>query len=391
MNRYCNLSPAVAIEDDFPKISTGFDLVQASIDNMPAFMARNALINGNLDVAQRFPTVGAIMTNPFAGQYLLDRFYFSQNVGASGVFPTISASRQALTPGDIPNSYYFFRVNPNGAGTQSTVDSFYTVRQGIENGTRYLCGNGKKVTVSFWARSSIAGKKIAVNIKQQYGTGGSPSALEELVGSTFTLTSTWTQYTYTFTTNTLVGKTFGTNNDDQLTLLFWYEWGSSFISRFGASTNESFVGAGNIDIAQVQVCAGDVAIPFQPHRFAEELALCQRYYEKSYELSALPGAVTSAGVWHLRMRDSVAASTAGTLFVGMIPFKTRKRVVPTTTIYSPSGVSGAVRVDATDRTGVTLANVSENGISSLSVSNASATVINQDQVINIHYIADAEL
>lgn len=247
---------------------------------------RQAIINGNFDVWQR----GTTATNPSHNTYFAaDRW--KGFVDGSGFPANIIHSRQALTPGDIPNSYYFYRISPDGTGTIATM-VLYRLLQIIENGNRYLCGLNKKITVSFYARSSIANKKIGIYIQQNYGTGGTPTSSEVINGTNWTLTSTWTKYTYTFTTNTLVGKTFGTNNDDNLSLFFGYVWNAIYQSRFGSSATEDFVGSGNIDIAQVQLCAGDVALPFMPKSYEEELSACMRYCEPFG--NGLLGRVTNA-------------------------------------------------------------------------------------------------
>jgi len=241
-------------------------------------MARQAIMNGNFDVWQR----GTSTTLSDATvTYQADRWY-DYNGRDGGTLPTLTRSRQMHTSGDIVNSIYFTRLTINGAGTSLGVNSEGELTHKIENGTAKLCGLSKKVTVSFWARSSITNKRICPTLWQNYGTGGSPSADEFILGTPITLTSTWTKYIATFTTNTLVGKTFGSNGDDHLALQIWYMWGvTKGNTRVQAGvTAETYVGAGNIDIAQVQLCAGDVALPFQPKSFEEELRACQRYYER---------------------------------------------------------------------------------------------------------------
>lgn len=238
-----------------------------------ANMARQAVINGNFDVWQR----GTSFTNQPNGTYIADRFKIIF-INSASVFPTtLTHSRATLTPGDVANSFYGYRLTTDGAGTIGTND-VYAIIQPMENGTRFLCGNGRNMTVSFYARSSIAGKKLGVNMGQSYGTGGSPTSTETLAGTIVSLTSTWTRYTVTISTNTLVGKTFGTNNDDTLSVNFSYAFGATYATtRFGSAVTETFGGAGTIDIAQVQVNAGDAPLPFMPKSFEEELRACQRY------------------------------------------------------------------------------------------------------------------
>lgn len=239
-------------------------------------MSRQAIMNGNFDVWQR-GTPSSTITDATIF-YTADRWY-DYHADDGGTLPTLTRSRQALTPGDIPNAFYYSRLATNGAGTSLGVSSIGTLTQRIEYGTRSLCGNGKKVTISFWAKSDISNKKIGIYAHQTYGTGGSPTSSETINGTNWTLTSNWTKYTHTFTTNTLVGKTFGTNYDDYFGIYITYMWGTTTDERVGATTAETYVGSGNIDVAQVQLCTGEVALPFQPKSFEEELRACQRYFQ----------------------------------------------------------------------------------------------------------------
>jgi len=287
-------------------------------DGYTSSLARQAIMNGNFDVWQRGTSLALADVTI---QFLADRWadYVDKN---GGTLPTLTRSRQLHTSGDIANSFYFTRLATDGAGTSLGANSRGTFIQRIENGVRNLCGAGKKVTVSFWARSSITNKRICPTIELNYGTGGSPTVTEFVNGTPITLTSTWTQYTATFTTNTLVGKTFGTANNDYIQLDIHYMWGTTFGNTYVQTgvTAETFVGSGNIDIAQVQLCAGDVALPFQPKSYEEELRACQRYYEK----------ITGVIQW------SKAASSYARC---MYPFKVEKRTAPTCTIKDSAGTS----------------------------------------------------
>lgn len=216
--------------------------------------------------------------NPATLTYTLDRYKTAFAVDG-GTNPNVIHSQQIFTPGTLFNSKNFYRVNVDGAGSSYGANSYYIIAHYIENGTSKLCGNGKKVTVSIQGTSDITNKKLGVYLIQNYGTGGSPTAQEAIVGTNFTLTSSLVRNSYTFTTNTLTGKTFGTNNDDALIVCIVYEWGSTFKSNVGAAAAETFVGSGNIDIAQLQLCAGDVALEYQPRDWEWELLKCMRYYQ----------------------------------------------------------------------------------------------------------------
>lgn len=304
----------IAVQAKFTQV----DAQLAATTNTRTGMMQQALINGNFDVWQR----GTSFTNLAPISYTADRWKVAIN-NLSGTLPTsITHSRQLIAPGDIQSTNYFYRMNTNGTGAGQFR---YQLNQVIENGTKLLCGAGKKLTLSFYARSSIAGKRLGASVIQAYGTGGSPSAAETIPGNNFVLTSTWTKYTVTFTTNTLVGKTYGTDNGDALFLVLAYTWDAATQVNYASSTVETFVGAGDIDIAQVQLCSGDAALPFQPLSFAEELILCQRYYEKSKNYIDSPDSQS--------YRGQLLPYVKGQLLRGVVPFKVKKRIIPTVSVY----------------------------------------------------------
>lgn len=309
---------------------------------LPVFsMSRQALINGNFDVTQR----GASFTNPASLSYTLDRWQTFNSADGGTLPTTIIHSQTATSPGELFGASNFYRINPNGAGSGFGVNASYSIWQKIENAVRYLCGSGKKVTLSFWARSSIAGKRLGIGMRQDYGTGGTPSSTEDLTGQIITLTSSWTKYAATFTTNTLSGKTFGTNKDDNLRPTFIIMWGTSTASQFlGGGTAETFGGSGNIDIAQVQVNAGDQALPFQPRSFAEELALCQRYYQR-YD-SEQNASIATFGLAN--------ATTGGNLVFNL---QIKMRILPTLTYSALADMSASDGVSGFTLTSLSLTTV----------------------------------
>jgi len=255
-------------------ISTGSALAAGADENFTQYgMARQAIMNGNFDVWQRGTSVA--LTD--AGVHHQADRWFDYAADDGGTLPTLTRTRQILTSGDIANSFYYSRLTTDGSGTSLGNSSIGTYVHRIEHGARLLCGNGKKVTISFYARSSIANKKLFPVLVQSYGTTGSPTSQEHIAGTSITLTSSWTKYTQTFTTNTLASKTFGTDNNDYLGLEFVYQWGSTTATLYDLTGTETYVGSGTIDIAQVQLCVGEVALPFQPKSFEEEYRACLRY------------------------------------------------------------------------------------------------------------------
>lgn len=309
---------------------------QSIADNVESTgMARQAIMNANFPIVQRITP----LTPGTADSFVADRWLIQQ-VPDGGTLPTVVHSQQVLTPGDIPGSFYHYRIAPNGAGTSLGAGSYSLLTQKIEHGTRYLCGLNKKVTVSFKARSSITNKKLGVYLGQEYGTGGSPSSLEIINGTKWTLTSTWTQYSYTFTTNTLAGKTFGTANNDNLRLVFASMWGSTYQGRVGDTVAETFVGSGNIDITDVELNADDVALPFMSKTEGEEKLACWKY----------AFAITTANAYEI-IGQGFGSSTTEARIVVNLPVK--MRIIPTLTA-TPGDYILANLTDALDLTGLVL-------------------------------------
>lgn len=237
---------------------------------------RQAIINGGFIVNQRGSESETFENESHIG-YFVDGWFNNQIVGS--VFPpSITRYRRELTWPDTAYGRYCIGVSWSGPEpspyTQATEAGIF---QRIEHGTRDLCGIGKKIALSFWARATTAPKKLGVIIKQRYGTGGSPSASEDILGGIFELKTTFDKYEITVETKTLKDKMFGSNNDDYLQVGFYYMWHGNPL----LSPDENFGSANGIEIAQVQLNAGDMSLPYCERPESEELRICQRYFQKS--------------------------------------------------------------------------------------------------------------
>ena len=263
------------------------------------FAFRNKIINGNFDIWQR----GTTFTNPANLAYLADRWTLSHSAGTR-VISQQPFFGQTDPPG---NPIYFLRW-------QQTTSSptAHSLAQKIES-VQTLAN--KQIALSFYAKadSSI---NVSVNCIQYFGSGGSPIASAGT--STINVTTTWQKYTVNFTTPPLTSKILGTN--DRLDVLFSLPIGSTF----------------TFDIAQVQLEEGSFATPFEQRPIGTELALCQRYYEKSYDMSTAPGTVTnSVGPDYGSVSGyATGGSTASVVLYQNSSFKVTKRATPTVTLYS---------------------------------------------------------
>ena len=256
---------------------------------------KNLIINGNFDVWQRGTSSSASTSS---GYQSADRWYFN----ASGA--TYTTAQQTFTLGqtEVPyNPKYFLRFAVTGANDNAGV------WQKIEDARR---SSGRTVTISFWAKYNSDSPSSTLNLKmfQNFGTGGSPSSQVTVV-ETFRLYGEWTKYEVQHTYGSVSGKTFGSNDD------------SFFGIEISNGTNETW----DMDLAQVQVEFGKVATPFEQRSYGEELALCQRYYERFNGVS-----------------EWLTAHGYGDQIYATIDWKVPKREAAQTVTYSSSTFSDII-------------------------------------------------
>jgi hypothetical protein len=248
-----DLKLAIASKATAAEVATGTDdtkyttaLAVQPYSNQSLY--RQAIINGNFDVWQR----GTTITNPSSGAYLADRWY------TNGTNGNTTVTRQ--TTGVPIGSQYCLR-------STQTNTSYLNLGYVIES-TIVSKLIGKTVTVSAKVRrnsdyNTTLSFAIYKNSTADTSSGGTFVLIDSVVVSNANLPT-------------------GTTSAD------WYTISFSFAIPADGTANglkisvEEGVQTPNgayYEIAQVQLCAGSVALPFQPKSFAEELRDCQRYYE----------------------------------------------------------------------------------------------------------------
>jgi hypothetical protein len=312
---------------------------------------KNKIINGNFATWQR----GTSFTSTATGYYYsADRWV---SYAQSGTSSTIS--RQTFTPGTAPvagyEGQYFIRFNDTaGSGT--------TLFQRIENVQTFA---GQTVTVSYWIKSAGT-TTITTNLSQNFGSGGSAS-VNTLAIASFTPTTSWTRVTGTVAVPSITGKTVGTS-------------GFLEFQINGSATNVA------VDVWGVQVEAGSTATPFQTASGGSpqaELAMCQRYYAKTYPIGTAAATVTNNGVltYKTAFTDSFQMFASWRTPVEM-------RSTPTVTLYSPNtGATGKIYTGAADVNGTASGYIASSGISPF-VNNVS---IVSGNLLVVHLVAEAEL
>lgn len=253
---------------------------------------RDKIINGNFDIWQR----GTANGSTDSAGFLADRF--RRAVGGS----TLSQSRQAFALGQtaVPGepTYYWEGVCTSSAGASNYAQLIHPIES-----VRTLAG--QKVTISFYAKAD-ASKNMAVELRQYFGTSGSPSTAVDGIGATkVALTTSWQKFTITTDMPSISGKTLSTSNDDAVWLTFWFDAGSSFNSRTVSLGQQS----GTFSIARVRLEPGPVAQEFEPRPVQVELALCQRYFQYShYYFEYTMGSAGSLGGPFLNFVTAMRAS-----------------------------------------------------------------------------------
>jgi hypothetical protein len=211
----------------------------------------NLLINGNFDIWQR----GASQDAPFYGS--ADRWWSTVGYGGS----IGSLSRQAFSTGqtDVPNNpTSFSRTIIANVG----IDIPAFMSQAIED-VRTVAG--KTVTLSFWARTDSE-KNMQILLQQRFGSGGSASISN--FSSPIVINDVWTKCTFTSEFPPIVDKIIG--SDSRVTVFIYFSHPNTDVG----------LQIGIFDIAQVKLEFGDRATPFVPRHIAEELLLCQRYFQR---------------------------------------------------------------------------------------------------------------
>ncbi len=147
--------------------------------------------------------------------------------------------------------------------------------------------------------------------------------------------------------------------------------------------------ATGVTYKRVQVELGSTATPFEWRPAQIEMALCQRYYWKTFDQAIAP--VQNSGSF----KGGVAyiANFAGAGFVGMrVAYPVKMRTTPSVTFYNPGAANANWRNRATpaDSGPASLA-YSELGDSSLVIANNQVAGDLVGQTIYVHLSCDAEL
>lgn len=256
-------------------------------DNLPRegqLSNRNLIINGSQNVIQRGNQTGLT-----GGTHGTDRFHIAASGRDELVF-NVAQNNDVPSGYGFANSLSFQATTPESA---IAADEYCAIWQKIEaqnlQHLAYGTSSAKKVTLSFWVKSSVTGT-FCVGL---YKGDNTP----QIHNKTYTISSasTWEYKTITFEANTLTGG--GIDDDDGIGLyVTWhlaagsnFDSGSSTSSGWANYTTTNWCEPSTTDavitttnatflLTGVQLEVGSQSTPFEHEPYETTLAKCQRYF-----------------------------------------------------------------------------------------------------------------
>ena len=278
-------------------------------------VGKNLIINGAMQIAQR----GTSSTSTGYGTVDRWQIFRSASVGSHA----FTASQETDAPDGFSNS---FKITTTTAAGTVGANDYFNVGQEIEAQTlqqlAYGTTSAKKVTLSFWVKSSQTGT-YSIGV---YATDGN-----RVIGSTYAINTanTWEKKSVT-----IDGDTAGTiNNDNGAGLRFYFNLaaGSTYNSTDNTSwatySNGNFAYGGNDNVVNnlnatwqitgVQLEVGESATEFEHRPYGTELSLCQRYY--------------------FVLNGNSYPNNYGSAYLGMVNHPVKMRATPTYSAATNSG------------------------------------------------------
>jgi hypothetical protein len=276
---------------------------------------KNRIINGGMGIAQRGTSFTSGANNDDA--YVLDRFYILSDGNDA-----IDVTQTTTVPTDAKYSI--------GLDVE-TANKKFGIAQIIENANCFDVIGGN-VTLSFQAKVSSTTKldnvKCAIvawsgtadtvtsDIISAWGAEGTNPTL--IANATYENTPANLNVTTSFATYSVTANV-DTASTSNIIVFIWSDVTDTTAGDFLYITN-------------VQLEKGSTATSFDYRPYGTELALCQRYFEMSYDIGTAPASVTTTGMILLTM--AVNALNSG---MGQVSFLTRKRATPTILTYDGAG------------------------------------------------------
>ena len=267
----------------------------------------NPIINGNMEIWQRGTTFAAAAHL----SYSADRWRWEKSGGGA---VTINRSTNVPTVAEAGVLFnYSLEVDVTAAEASIGEWTFYYLKHNIE-GYNWRHFAQRQVTLSFWVRSTQTG---TYSVAFQ-NTGADRYFIAEY---TINVSDTWEYKTITVAASPSAGS-WNYVNGVGVQISFTVAGGSSYASStLNAWTTGEYVWSTNqvngVDdtanvfrITGVKLELGSVATPIQYVPFEEELARCQRYYQKSFNYATAPAQNVGLGLGEYRWLATTAGAVA---------------------------------------------------------------------------------
>ena len=344
----------------------------------------NRIINGSMVIDQRNAGASGTAMNV----YTVDRWQFSASLSTKG---TWQQNAGAVTPPAGFNYYLGFTSNSAYSVAAGDYFQFMHLIEGYNTADlAFGTANAKTITVSFQVYSSLTGT-FGGCISNNTSTRTYPFTYSIPVANT------WTSISITIAGDT--SGTWQTTNSGGITVHFGLGTGTTYSAPSSGSwvaTNYvqptgtvSVVGTSGATfyITGVQLEKGSTATSFDYRPYGTELALCQRYYEKSYNIDVVPATNTIVG-WFI----VPPYTPSNDLSVLPCIFQVTKRTAPSISLYTSSGTIDRVDIvntSVTTSVTTTARSIGTRGFGSWLAAGTTGTP--SSNLTGYHFVASAEL
>jgi len=297
-------------------MSKAADLARTASASETALSNRNVVINGAMQISQR--SVSETGLGAASGYFTLDRW----NISTSSSAGRLTMTQTADGPSGFANC---LKLDCTTADTSIAAAEFLLLQQRFEGQDLQQLKKGTSdaelITVSFYVKANAA-FDFVLELQDSDNSRN--------IHKVFATTTGWVRHELTFPADTT--GAFDDDNASSLQLNFWLHAGATFaggtlntawadkvnanraagIDSFYSSTDNNFF------ITGVQMEVGTVATPFEHRSYGQELALCQRYFQKVGGEADGNSVSVGAGLWYTT-----------TIVLGHLQFQKRMRAAPT--------------------------------------------------------------
>lgn len=326
----------------------------------------NHLINGGFDFAQR-QTPGTLTTIADGG-FGADRWkIYRENAGLQ--YRRVDASNEAA----LTSPWY-------GEFKKITNTGKFLICQILEYADT-LKFRGRTVLFQIAMKASAAKNiRMAIGELQSGGTADTIPAVvsswggagtDPTLGANLAVISTPTTQEVTTSWQVFTFSATFPSNAKNLLVMLWSDAG--------------FAADDTLSVAEAGVYVGATARSWTPRPAAQELAICERYFQKTYELDLAPGSSSGGGNCHGYGRD--------TQFVLPFGHKFRQMMfsIPTVKLYSQTGTADKISLINGTNAGTGTVNASSINQTGFSLVSDSSSGFAAGTLYRFNYTAEAEL